>query len=1340
MIMQLLENPWLLVELIGWTLFHSTWQLAIIAILVACILEMFPSSGAKYRTAFVGLLLMAITPVVFFVWSISNSDLSADSHSTTSSDSTLTTGDSMAAVPPTLRPLEKWEGDRIVATENDTESVSTATVSSASLLASTRRSYVVWLGPCWLCGVFLLSVRQIGGWYLAVRVVRHSAFIKTHAARDCLDRLTQSMKINRVVRLFSSTEVTTPMVLGVLRPCLIVPASLFSGLTPEQLTAIFAHELAHLRRNDFLQNLLQTFIETMLFFHPGVWWISRVIRLEREHLCDDLSVDVVGQPVGLAEALLAIQSLGLGTRQLPVAQAATGHRDSAMLHRIRRLVAPNSTNERSSGLSSPIALRAAVAAVLIASLAAVAPLAIAIQSQSEKTTDDEKTKDVANQKTEPWEISKLYDAAFLRTYLQDHEALPKPIVVPAVSGKVLHADGKPAFGVSFVSYTPRHWVDLDATLALNPHNSGAVKKSKRDGTFGLPERAEPYRVLLVHESGVANVSHEELMRANGVVTLQKWASVTGTLELGGKPLADEAITLEFDTLPWSYSRGGPRLTTTHRTTTDKDGNFSFDRVPPLGGLAHHRTRDRFLGHAAVYQCESGMNTHIEIGAGITVTGKLSLPEQREKKSLRVYARNQLLPIPYPSDWTDKVSTEERDAWRIKWLQTAEGYQLDDKNFVLMNSSVPGSLADDGTFTIYGVPERPMVLEVAIPGEEILLEKGFDCTDAINGALDLGTVTTSDNHDHHHEVHQEGQGADKSQLPRLIVKTVDSNGRPVPDTGVLFYDRNSHRAGQEQKFEMIDRRTDESGVADLGVIPNSFGCLQLSPSNNELAECYTLISTTMTTCTQAKPPRANVQTEIKDGTLTVTFTMTPHVDLEFNIVDDATNEIVFWSEIFYQDPTTNRWWQFGLVDGSKRQNNLIPISPQITRETIRISALGYETKVFRLPDEWDRSKPIRRDVRLKPMPNVELKVLLPDGTPAEKAKMTVQYPDELDCLQIQEELSDTQGVMTTKFPPNADIGIFRFEHAGGSAELSMKELLEDVKQKPGKVIRRSIQLKKFKQQNTAVTENPISRADHTEKPASWIPARPQKITVTSGSASMLDDQSIRLEGNDRWQEVTSHFVFDKSTTVDELRLELLPIDTPSGPQFGRGGEQLILIDVKAGVQKQTGEWKSCDFSSCISLLNPDDQTTIHCIDYLSDTGWTVPALPENAKAHTLVLSFDEPVMLQPSERLVLTVDSGGSKELAVFNRIRFAFRQPRGTRVRYVLPMKDFISKPEGLTQQESYVSFQLKELMCRHSRPLCSNAIVSGAYRPRQRVYQPFGLKRASSTDDLSDKHHHAIN
>lgn len=1259
MITELVESSWFLIDNLGWALLNSIWQLSILALLIGCLLSFLRSSLARYRTAYVGLMLMAITPVASFVWSVSTKHLSADSYSTSFIEPTVATGDRLSA-----DPLESWPQDRsgaeqIFATKEDNQHESSSRTSTASKLAAARHSYVVWLVPCWLCGVLVLSVRQIGGWFLAVRVVRHSELLKMHPARDCLDRLTQKMQIKRIVRLFSSKEVTTPMVLGVFRPCLIVPASLLTGLTPDQLTAIFAHELAHLRRHDFLQNLLQTLIETLLFFHPAVWWIARVIRQEREHLCDDLSVDVVGQPIGLAEALLAIQSLGGGTKQIPVAQAATGNRDSAMIHRIRRLVSPQSARERVSGVSAPVALRAVVAAVLIASSLSIAPLAIAIQGQGEKNieknTEEKKTDEVAKEKIEPWEISKLYEAAFLRSYLELNEALPKPIVVPAVSGKVLDPDGKPASGASIVSHTPRHWIDLNAALAISPHDEGGVRKSKPNGTFGIPQRTEPYRVMFVHESGVANLSHEELLRAKGVVTLQKWASVSGTLKLEGKPQANEKVVLNFDTLKWSYSRGGPRVTTSFQTTTDQDGNFSFDRVPPLAGIA--KSMD---GHAAVYQCESGKKTQIEIGAGKTITGKVDLSEEIKKDKLRVYARNHLLPIPYPKDWTEKVTEKDREAWQKKWLQTAEGYELSDKNFVLVNSSVPGSIAEDGTFTIHGVTEKPMVLVIAIPGEAILLEHPFDCTGAEGNEMSLGTLLLSDAqslHDHQHvQVKQNGELADKPQLPKLIVKTVDSKGNPVPGTGVLFYDRNSRRAGQKQEFEAVSKRTDESGVADFGVMPNGFGCLQLNPSNDEFAECYTLISATLKTCTQAKPVRANVQTEVKDGIVTVTFTLTQHVDLEFNIVDDVTNEIVFWPEIYFQDSATDRWWQFALVDGSQNQHNFIPISPEITRETMRISATGYETKVFQLPDELDRSKPIRRDLRLKPMPDIELRLLLPDGTPAEKAKLTVEYQNGLECLQIQESLSDAQGIITAKFPPNADLGTYRFEHPGGMAELSMHELLDEAKKNPGKLIKRDVQLGKLKKQNKPVTEETAANVNSAVKPISWRPTPPQKISVTKGSARVLDDHSIRLEGSVESQEVTAHFAFDKPTVLKDLRLELLPVDTPAGRQFGRGGDTLLLFDVKAGVVNETGQWKSRDFSSCISLLNPDDQTTMHCIDYLSDTGWTVPALPESVEAHTLVLTFSEVVTLQPNEQLVLSVDSGGSQELSVLNRIRFAFHE------------------------------------------------------------------------------------
>ena len=87
------------------------------------------------------------------------------------------------------------------------------------------------------------------------------------------------------------------------RCVILLPISTLSGLSREQIEMILAHELAHIRRHDFFVNLLQATVETLLFYHPAAWWISRRIRVEREHCCDDIAVDVCGNPLQYARAL-----------------------------------------------------------------------------------------------------------------------------------------------------------------------------------------------------------------------------------------------------------------------------------------------------------------------------------------------------------------------------------------------------------------------------------------------------------------------------------------------------------------------------------------------------------------------------------------------------------------------------------------------------------------------------------------------------------------------------------------------------------------------------------------------------------------------------------------------------------------------------------------------------------------------------------------------------------------------------------------------------------------------------------------------------------------------------
>lgn len=142
--------------------------------------------------------------------------------------------------------------------------------------------------------------------------------------------------------------------------------------------------------------------------------------------------------------------------------------------------------------------------------------------------------------------------------------------------------------------------------------------------------------------------------------------------------------------------------------------------------------------------------------------------------------------------------------------------------------------------------------------------------------------------------------------------------------------------------------------------------------------------------------------------------------------------------------------------------------------------------------------------------------------------------------------------------------------------------------------------------------------------------------------MVEDHSVRLEGDVQWQEASLQSAFDKPTNVQEIRLEILPVDSPAGPQFGRGGEELMLFDVKPGIEDQTGKFTSLDFASCTYLQNPSDDTTVNCIDYLSDTGWKVPPLSLNATAHELVLRFEKPISLRADQRLTFTVDSGSAK--------------------------------------------------------------------------------------------------
>jgi beta-lactamase regulating signal transducer with metallopeptidase domain len=245
------------------------------------------------------------------------------------------------------------------------------------LLAERVRPILPWLVAAWLAGVALLSVRLAGGWSVARSLRTRDVWPVGAEWDERLRALCAELRVSRPVTLLESAWVQVPTVAGWLRPAILLPASALSGLSVGQLEAILAHELGHIRRHDYLVNLLQAMLETVLFYHPAVWWISGWVREERELCCDDLAVGVCGDPLGYAHALADLESL----REEAAPQLVMAADGGVLLHRIRRLLGAQALDEHRSSW--------AVAGALLLGALGAALLLLALRSEALAERPDE---------------------------------------------------------------------------------------------------------------------------------------------------------------------------------------------------------------------------------------------------------------------------------------------------------------------------------------------------------------------------------------------------------------------------------------------------------------------------------------------------------------------------------------------------------------------------------------------------------------------------------------------------------------------------------------------------------------------------------------------------------------------------------------------------------------------------------------------------------------------------------------------------------------------------------------------------------------------------------------
>jgi WD40 repeat protein/beta-lactamase regulating signal transducer with metallopeptidase domain len=192
-----------------------------------------------------------------------------------------------------------------------------------------------WVAAGWLLGVCLLSMRLLLGWVAIERLKRMGVRPIGGDLLARLDDFAGQLRIARPVRLLQSALAEIPAVIGWLKPVVLLPARACTGLSVEQIEAILAHELAHIKRCDYVINCLQVVIETLLFYHPAVWWLSRAIRCEREQCCDDVAVSLVGDRFVYARALTAMEAL---RGHAPGLAMAAGSRGSRLRRRILRLL------------------------------------------------------------------------------------------------------------------------------------------------------------------------------------------------------------------------------------------------------------------------------------------------------------------------------------------------------------------------------------------------------------------------------------------------------------------------------------------------------------------------------------------------------------------------------------------------------------------------------------------------------------------------------------------------------------------------------------------------------------------------------------------------------------------------------------------------------------------------------------------------------------------------------------------------------------------------------------------------------------------------------------------
>lgn len=333
-----------LIYALGWTVVHSIWQGLLIAIIMALVMQSMQKSSAKLRYEVAGISLFLV-----FVFSLSTFILLFDGVS------------------------QKGFGEITLIGHMSSENAAVVTSSFFQNTVQTCidyfNSHLPVIVTIWLIGVAFFLVRLVGGLAYVQRLKKYNNKPLSAYWQNKLTSLSEKIPLQKPVELLESSMVKVPMVIGYLKPVILMPVGAVNGLSESEVEAILAHELGHIFRNDFLMNIVLSFIEVLFYYHPAVWWISANVRLERENCSDDIAIKLCGNSLTYAKALVNLQEMNNHT--VPAFAMTFSGSKNQMLNRVKRIL--NQPQNRSNIIEKLTATCLLLVAIFILSISANTP-------------------------------------------------------------------------------------------------------------------------------------------------------------------------------------------------------------------------------------------------------------------------------------------------------------------------------------------------------------------------------------------------------------------------------------------------------------------------------------------------------------------------------------------------------------------------------------------------------------------------------------------------------------------------------------------------------------------------------------------------------------------------------------------------------------------------------------------------------------------------------------------------------------------------------------------------------------------------------------------------------